>query len=65
MSKEQELSKALELADKGYFKRDKIEEIIKEDFLNNYHRYKSLMELYDKLASKYGRGRSTIMKICN
>lgn len=65
MSKEQELSKAKELANKGYFTKNKIEEVIKSDFLDNYHRYKSLMDLYSHLAQKYGKGKSTIMKICN
>jgi hypothetical protein len=62
MLNKQELFK---LADKGAFKKENINNLIKADFSENYHNAKSLMDLYDKLASKYGKSRSSIMAICN
>jgi hypothetical protein len=63
MLKEQELSKGIELAEKGYFKKENIEAIIKADFQNEYHSCESLMKLYEKLSKKYGKSVSTIMNI--
>jgi hypothetical protein len=62
MLNKQELFK---LADKGAFRSENIKKLIKEDFQENYHSSTSLMNLYDKLANKYGKSRSTIMAICN
>jgi hypothetical protein len=62
MLNKQELFK---LADKGAFRNENIKKLIKEDFQENYHSSTSLMSLYDKLANKYGKSRSTIMAICN
>jgi hypothetical protein len=62
MLNKQELFK---LADKGAFRSENIKKLIKEDFRENYHGDKPLMKLYDKLADKYGKSRSTIMAICN
>jgi hypothetical protein len=62
MLNKQELFK---LAEKGAFRNENIKKLIKEDFQENYHSSTSLMNLYDKLANKYGKSRSTIMAICN
>ena len=65
MSKHQELiNESLKLANKGMYHKDAIDEVIKSDFLNQYHNTDSLMALYKTLSIKYGKSVDVIMRIC-
>jgi len=65
MSKHQELiNESLKLANKGMYHKDAIDEVIKSDFLNQYHSADSLMALYKTLSTKYGKSVDVIMRIC-
>lgn len=68
MSNKQELIKqSLELADKGAYHKDAINDVIRADFIRRrqYQNSEALMDLYKKLGRKYGKHYNTIMRICN
>ena len=64
-NKMKHIKEALELAEKGMYAKDAINEVIKADFYNQLPNAKSLMILYRKLGNKYGVSSTSIQRICN
>ena len=64
MLKKEQNTKLLELAKEGLLTKNNINEVIKQDFLNNYNTCDKLENLYNKLAKRYGKSKRTIQSIC-
>ena len=65
LKRQAHIKEALELADKGMYEKDAINEVIKADFYNQLPNAKSLMLLYKKLSRKYGISSTSVQRIVN